>query len=314
MKYIFGFLVFIFSQLLLAQNPNSQNLEINDFIDGTLLQPENSSSKTLAIIIAGSGPTNRDGNQDIGKNNSLKMLAEFLAKEGISSFRYDKRIFKMAKSQTLDESKLRFDDFVKDAADVVNYFKLYHNEDYGFENYIFIGHSQGALIAELASLKTAVNGLILLCGTSQSIDKILVSQIDKQAPFLTEDLKNALDSISTAGYVNEYNPLLKTLLRKSVQPFMASWMKYDPIEIAKKIDIPVLVVGGTTDIQVPAEEAEVFSKGFKNGNYVIIENMNHILKTIDDIGLENQKTYMNPNLPLSDGLKLELAKFLEKFK
>lgn len=314
MKCVFVVLGFFFLQLSVAQNMSPQNIEINELIDGTLLQPQNTSSKTLAIIIPGSGPTNRDGNQSVGKNNSLKMLAEFLAEQGLASFRYDKRILKLAKIEMLDESRLRFDDFVKDAADVVNYFKLYHNEDYGFENYILIGHSQGALVAQLASLRTAVNGLILLSGTAQPIDQVMLSQIQKQAPFLSEDLKKAFDSIKTAGYVNEFNPLLKTVLRKDVQPFMGSWMKYDPKAIAQKIDIPTLVVGGTTDIQVPAEDAKELAKNFHNGEYAIIENMNHILKTIDDIGLENQKTYMNPNLPLSEELKSELQKFLEKFK
>lgn len=312
MRYILLFVFFSFSHILCAQH--SINLEINDVIDGTLLQPEESKTKTLAIIIPGSGPTNRDGNQTVGKNNSLKMLAEFLAEQGIASFRYDKRIFKMAKAQMLDESKLRFEDFVGDAADIVNYFKLYNNDTYGFEKFILIGHSQGALIAQLASLKTAVNGLILLCGTAQPIDEILVNQVDKQAPFLTEDLKKALDSINAVGYVNEYNPLLETLLRKSVQPFMASWMKYDPKIVAQNIEIPVLAVGGTTDIQIPAEDAKVLAESFEHGEYVIIESMNHILKTIDDIGLENQKTYMNPSLPLSDGLKSALENFLIQFK
>ena len=304
----------MFLQFSIAQNNNTKNLEINELIDGTLLQPESTDSKTLAIIIAGSGPTNRDGNQTVGKNNSLKMLAEFFADQGIASFRYDKRIFKLAKEEMLDESKLQFDDFVKDAADIVNYFKLYNKEDYGFENYILVGHSQGALVAQLASLRTAVNGLILLCGTAQPIDQVMVSQINKQAPFLTEDLKKAFDSIKTAGYVNEYNPLLKTVLRKDVQPFMASWMKHDPKMIAQKIEIPTLVVGGTTDIQVPAEEAKILSEQFQNADYAIIENMNHILKTIDDMGLENQKTYMNPTLPLSESLKTEIEKFLKTFK
>lgn len=314
MKCVFVVLGFFFLQLSVAQNMSPQNIEINELIDGTLLQPQNTSSKTLAIIIPGSGPTNRDGNQSVGKNNSLKMLAEFLAEQGMASFRYDKRILKLAKIEMLDESRLRFDDFVKDAADVVNYFKLYHNKEYGFKNYILIGHSQGALVAQLASLRTAVNGLILLSGTAQPIDQVMLSQIQKQAPFLSEDLKKAFDSIKTAGYVNEFNPLLKTVLRKDVQPFMGSWMKYDPKAIAQKIDIPTLVVGGTTDIQVPAEDAKELAKNFQNGEYAIIENMNHILKTIDDIGLENQKTYMNPNLPLSEELKSELQKFLEKFK
>jgi len=298
----------------IAQNSVSQHIEINDLIDGTLLQPQKLNSKTLAIIIPGSGPTNRDGNQSVGKHNSLKMLAEFLVEQGIASFRYDKRILKLAKIEMLDESRLRFDDFVKDAADVVNYFKLYHNESYEFENFIIIGHSQGALVAQLASLRTAVNALILLCGTAHPIDEVMLSQIQKQAPFLYEDLKTAFDSIKTVGYVNEFNPLLKTVLRKDVQPFMGSWMKYKPTTIAQKIEIPTLVIGGTTDIQVPAKDAKELAENFQNGDYAIIENMNHILKTIADIGLENQKTYMNPNLPLSEELKSELETFLEKFK
>jgi len=314
MKFTFVLLCFFWVPFFIAQNSVSQRIEINDLIDGTLLQPQKLNSKTLAIIIPGSGPTNRDGNQSVGKNNSLKMLAEFLTEQGIASFRYDKRILKLAKIEMLDESRLRFDDFVKDAADVVNYFKLYNNEDYGFENYILIGHSQGALVAQLASLRTAVNALILLCGTAHPIDEVMLSQIQKQAPFLSEDLKTAFDSIKTVGYVNEFNPLLKTVLRQDVQPFMGSWMKYKPKKIAQKIEIPTLVVGGTTDIQVPAKDAKELAENFQNGDYAIIENMNHILKTIDDIGLENQKTYMNPNLPLSEELKSELEKFLEKFK
>jgi len=312
-KIILFFSLFLcFSVQLQAQD--SQNIEINDFIDGTLLEPNETSSNTLIIIIAGSGPTNRDGNSTIGKNNSLKQLAESFADQGFASFRYDKRIFKLMRNQQLDQSKLRFDDFVKDAADVVNYFKLFNQEEFGYDKFIIAGHSQGALVAKLASLRTAVDGLILLCGSSTPLKKLLVDQLSQQAPFLVNDLKIALDSIKTVGYVKEYNPLLKSLVYEDVQPFLQSWMKYDPLEVAKKISVPTLAVGGKMDIQIPADNATELAERMKNGISVEIDSMNHVLKTVEDVGIENQKSYTNPNYLFSESLKSELSKFLDNFK
>ena len=304
------FLAIVLFQFSSGQDLKSTNLEINQLIDGTLLEPVKK-TKTLAILIAGSGPTNRDGNSTVGKNNSLKMLAQHLAENGVASFRYDKRIFKLMRENNLDQSKLRFEDFVNDAADVVNYFKLYNSEEYGYEKFILIGHSQGALVAQLASLKTAVTGLVLVCGSARPINEILVEQVSKQAPFLINDLNTSLDSIAKVGYVNKVNPLLRTLLYKDVQPFLQSWMQYDPSEIAKKIEEPTLAIGGTTDIQVPAEEAKVLAEHLQNGKYVIIENMNHVLKTIEDLGLENQKSYTEPNFPMSPQFKTEITTFIK---
>ena len=71
-----------------------KDITINAFIDGTLLIPTDIEKPNLAIIVAGSGPTDRNGNQNLLKNNSLKKLAEGLSKEGIATFRYDKRIVK----------------------------------------------------------------------------------------------------------------------------------------------------------------------------------------------------------------------------
>lgn len=297
-----------------AQEFSAENIEINELIEGTLFSPNAKVSKTLVIIISGSGPTNRDGNSSVGKNNSLKQLAVYLAKAGFASFRYDKRILKLMRDQRLDESKLRFDDFVKDAADVVNYFKLFNQDQYDFNRFIILGHSQGALVAKLASLRTAVDGLILLCGTSKPIDELMINQLKDQAPFLVEDLKTALDSIKTVGYVKDYNPLLKSYVYEDVQPFMQSWINHDPKEVAKKIMVPALVVGGTTDIQIPVDDAKILAEHMQKGEYAIIENMNHVLKTVNDLGLENQKSYTNPNYPLSEGLKTELSKFLENYK
>jgi alpha/beta superfamily hydrolase len=90
-------------------------------LEGTLLTDDLKVSKTVALIIAGSGPTNRDGNNPTMINNSLKMLADELAKIGISSLRYDKRGIGESKSSGLKESELRFDNYINDANSWVEY-------------------------------------------------------------------------------------------------------------------------------------------------------------------------------------------------
>lgn len=95
-----------------------QEVSVNELLNGTLFSPSTDEKTTLAIIIAGSGPTDRDGNQVGMINNSLKYLAEGLAENGISVYSYDKRIIAQLKSGDIDESKLSFEDFINDAVEV----------------------------------------------------------------------------------------------------------------------------------------------------------------------------------------------------
>src|SRR5690554_3382518 len=96
-------------------------IRVSNWIDGSLITP-NSGSDRLAIIIGGSGPTDKDGNQNFLKTYNLKKLAQELALNGIATFRYDKRIVKQIKMNSVDPN-IKFDDFVSDAMDVVQYFK-----------------------------------------------------------------------------------------------------------------------------------------------------------------------------------------------
>ena len=91
----------------------SQNISISSLIDGTLLKPDSSEKEPLVIIIADSGPVDRNGNQQMVENNSLRYLAEGLYAKGIASYRYDKRIVKQLKMRALNEKDIRFDDFIK---------------------------------------------------------------------------------------------------------------------------------------------------------------------------------------------------------
>ncbi len=120
---------------------------------GSLLYSQEATNAPLALLIAGSGPTDRNGNGPNMNNNSLKMLAEALAQVGIASLRYDKRGVAESKEAGLAEVDLRFDHYVNDAKAWLNFAK----KEYGFKHLVVIGHSEGSLIGMLASQQTDVS-------------------------------------------------------------------------------------------------------------------------------------------------------------
>ena len=166
----------------------TQDIEVNSLIKGTLFSPKNINKKTkLVILIAGSGPTNRSGNQFGGVTNSLKYLSEGLAENNIAVFSYDKRLFAQIKSGTIDEKSGRFDDMIVDAISVLNYFKSQKK----FKKIIIAGHSEGSLIGMVAALKKA-DGFISLAGPGRPINEVLKEQLVKQLPNLETEISGYL--------------------------------------------------------------------------------------------------------------------------
>ncbi len=245
-------------------------------IFGTLTMPEKTKKSTLVIIIAGSGPTDRDCNSPLGiKSNSYKMLAEGFAENGISTLRFDKRGIAKSRSALTSEMDIRFDTYINDVIDWVAFLK----QDKRFKKIILLGHSEGSLIGMVAAQKAEVSKYISLAGSGSPIDKILKEQLKKQLlpQQLIEESDKILDSLKAGKTVPKVNLLLLSIYRPSVQPYMISWLKYDPSEEIKKLKIPVLIIQGTTDIQVTVDEAKLLSAAKPDSKLMIIENMNHIL-------------------------------------
>jgi uncharacterized protein len=207
------------------------------------------------IFIQGSGPTNRDGNQPMAKNDGIKKISHELAEQGIASFRFDKRIFKMEKLR-IKEQDLRFEDFSEDVQNIVEHFRQKEN----FSKIILAGHSEGSLIGILAARNTAPDGFISLAGAGKPIDDIIVDQLAKQSATLSENAREAFEEIKSRGSTTNYSPYLESIFRPSVQPYMASWMKYHPAEELKKLEIPVLIVNGSFDLQVDVEMLSCLKK------------------------------------------------------
>ena len=284
----------------------SEEIRVNQFVEGTLLKPTNIENPPLVIMIQGSGPTDRNGNQPFMKNDSFKKLANELAKEGIATFRYDKRISQMSQLN-LKEEEMRFDDFVTDAGSAIDYFEDSPN----FSKTIILGHSQGSLVAMLAARGKA-DALISIAGAAEPIDSIIVQQITAQMPHLEESVKDTFKEIRENGSTANYNPLLQSIFRPSVQPFIASWMKYNPKEELSGLDIPVLIINGTNDLQVGPAEAEKLAAANPKAELVLLEGMNHIFRKIEGSELENSKSYNEPGLPLHPQLLPTIVSFVKK--
>ncbi|WP_121667201.1 alpha/beta hydrolase [Mesonia aquimarina] len=286
----------------------ANDIRINKFVEGTLLEPKNSEIVPLVIFINDQGPTDRDGNQLMTKNDAIKKLAQALAKNNIASFRYDKRILKADKLE-LKEKDIRFEDFVTDAISAISHFQKANK----FSDFILIGHGQGSLVALLAAQEKKVDQLISIAGAGQSLDQQLIEQIEKQAPGLTEDAKSAFKQLKEKGRTRNYNDALHSIFRPETQEFMASWIAHNPAEEIKKITIPVLIIQGSEDLQVQSSEAEILKKAKPEAEFILIKNMNHVFRIIEENDdITNQKSYNQAYLPISEKLVSSISSFIKK--
>ena len=279
-------------------------------LSGTLMIPVAKKKPPVVLIIAGSGPTDRDGNNPMMKNNSLKLLAESLYSEGIASLRYDKRMIGASAAPEMKESDLRFEQFINDAAAWVNWLQ----QEGSFSKIIVAGHSEGSLIGMVAARKAGADAFISLAGAGAAADVILRNQLANQPDYVTDIAYPILDSLKAGKMVADVSPMLAALFRADVQPYLISWFQYDPKAEIALLDMPVLVVQGTTDIQVSEDNARTLAAAKPGAKLVVIKGMNHIFKLADSNLEKNIATYSKPDLPLAPELPAAVVKFVEKMK
>lgn len=299
-KYLF---LFVWSFTNAQNNIVSEEVLItNDSIQlpGTLTYAKE--NIPLIIWVHGSGNVDRNGNQGtIIKANYIKQFRDSINKHHIAFFSFDKRTANPNNTKFLKETL--FYDLVKDVQKVITHFKA----DNRFSEIVLIGHSQGSLIAMLASEKT--DRYISLVGPAESIDKTLIQQINKQAPFLVDITKAHIKELKETGAIKDVNPMLLSLFKKNNQPFLANWMQYNPSEEIKKLTIPMLIISGTKDIQIKEEDANMLHKANEKSTLVIIKNMNHVLKNIA-VDADNMKSYYSADYALSKRLIATIVAFI----
>ena len=279
-------------------------------IHGKLILPDGDTPCPVVIIIAGSGPTDMNGNNAGMTNNSLLYLARELAAGGIASVRYDKRAIGKSEAACTNEEDLRFDHYIDDAAAWAD--KL--AGDSRFTKVIIAGHSEGSLIGMVAAQRSkAVKGYISIAGCGSPAYEILEEQLKSQPAWIQEQSASICKELREGRTVKEVPYYLMSLYRNSVQPYLISWFAYNPAEEVAKLDIPVLILQGDMDIQVGVDEAEKLHVAQPHSELHIIKEMNHILKHCNTMQQMAQlATYRDANLPLKAELVRLIVEFITK--
>ncbi len=298
-------------------------------LHGTLVMPEIDSQAPLVIIVAGSGPTDRDGNSRMlpGRNDSLKLLAEGLARDGIASLRYDKRGLGESAYEGLREEDLIFADFVNDLLSWV----LWADTRGDVSNVYVAGHSEGGLIvlsalaADLDAglgvdpqaarlVRDIVTGAICIAAPGRVFDAVVLEQLERSLgpdSALFANAREIFAAIRDGGEVPEVPQELASLFRPSIQPYLRSIVQFDPALLAAATVQPLLLVTGVEDIQVPVSDAEALSAVRPDARLVVIPGMNHVLKIVPPADLAaNQRAYADPAFELSEELVNAMSEFV----
>ena len=280
-------------------------------VHGTLLMPANVTGRVpVVLVIAGSGPTDRDGNSPAlpGPNNSLKQLAEGLAAEGFATVRYDKRGIAASAAAARAEADLRFTTYVDDAAAWIR--KL--AADPRFSSVSVIGHSEGSLIGVMAAREAGASAFVSIAGAGRPIVEVLTEQLSRNLPpELMSESTRIMEELKKGRTVSAVPPQLAALFRPSVQPYMISWIPLDPAAELARFSGPSLIVQGTTDIQTSITDAERLAKADSRAKLLVIDGMNHVLKEVREPARQ-LASYGDPALPLHPALVPGIADFLRQ--
>lgn len=267
-------------------------------IFGTLTLPATTGRVPVVVIIAGSGPTDRDGNSPLlpGKGNTQKLLASALAARGIASVRYDKRGIAASRLAMSSESDIRFENYIDDAAAWVAMLR----SDQRFSHIAIAGHSEGSLIGMVAARTAAADGFVSLEGAGRPAAMILREQLRKLPPATYAQADAIVASLQAGKTVSDLPPELAALFHASLQPYLISWFRYDPTTEIAKLHIPVAIVQGTADVQVTMTDANALAGANPRAKLVVVPGMNHVLKHAPDTSSQTAilSGYTDPTLPV----------------
>jgi hypothetical protein len=293
-----------------APDPNGLDVSTAG-LSGTLRKPANVDRPPVVLLIAGSGPTDRNGNQPGHEPGELRQIAEALAEHGIASLRYDKRaIGRSAAPANFREDDLAIGSFVDDAAAWLAW--LEQRADLGPR--IVAGHSEGGLIAILLAKRVPVSAIVLLATPGRRLGDVTREQLRAAGmpqPILDEALAT-LAALERGESVANVSPPLLPLLRPSVQPFMRSLLAIDPPAELARLRVPVLVAQGGHDLQVSEADAAALLRARPDAVVFRSPEMNHVLKIAPAERAAQDKAYSDPSIPLAPGLVDAIAAFVHR--
>jgi pimeloyl-ACP methyl ester carboxylesterase len=273
-------------------------------IDAILTIPPGVERPPVALLIAGSGSTDHDGNGPQIKPATLKKLSEQLLARNIATLRYDKRGAGGWKAELGRPEDFRFKDYVDDAVALVNYLRGSGK----FSKVVLVGHSEGGLVAILAARRVPVDRLVLLATAARRQGDLLKAQLEKQlAPDLFAPIAKAIDAIMAGQIVDPPPPGLA--IPPAMQPGIASAFTEDPIDPLRKIEVPTLIVGGGRDHQVARLDFIALSAAAPAAKTLWLLDMNHVLNDVSDEA-DDLAAYSQSERPLDSTLTDAVATFI----
>ena len=278
---------------------------------GSLMLPKSTRPVPVVLILAGSGPTDRDGNNTQGgRNDSLKKLARYLAQNNIASVRFDKRGIAQSVAAGPDERTLSLDQYVTDAVAWGEKLK----SDPRFGDVYMLGHSEGALIASLAAPQIDAAGVISIAGTGRPVGTVLREQLQRNRlpPALLQRSYELIDGLEAGRTDPDVPNDLKVIFRPIVQPYLISLLRRDPAAAFAALKMPALIIQGTHDIQVDVDDARRLKAAKPDAELTLIDGMNHVMRIVPMDIKRQVQSYNDPNQRLSSELNERIVRFITK--
>ncbi len=281
-------------------------------LKGTLLDA--GKGAPIAIIIPGSGPTDRDGNNPMGvKAAHLKMLTEGLAAQGVSTIRIDKRGMFGSKGAVAPGGDVRIADYV---TDIGNWVAVARAKT-GAKCVWLIGHSEGGMVAlATAQAQKHLCGVVLAASLGRKMTLVMREQFAKNpgnAPLMPQ-VTAVLDSIEAGkvGDTSAMHPALAPIFSPANQRYLMDTSAYDPGKLIATYKGPTMIVQGGRDLQTTMDDANAMKAGQPSALLKVFAEMNHLLKDAPADPAGNLATYNDPNLPLTPGLVDAIAGFIKR--
>jgi pimeloyl-ACP methyl ester carboxylesterase len=265
------------------------------------------------LILAGSGPTDRDGNAPaMGLHTDMyKLLADGLGVQGFGSLRADKRGIGESRAALTTEKDLTIQTYADDARAWVAELRRLTGQRCVW----LLGHSEGALVAEITASQDAADvcGVILVAGAGRPLGTVIREQLHANPanpPALVKAADDILDQLEAGHAVSDVPPALAALFRPSVQPYLMSELTLDPAALLAKVRMPTLVLQGGNDLQVSVADAKLLAAARPDITLVLLHGVNHLLKEAPADRAGNLATYANPALPLAPDVITDIRRFI----